>query len=278
MSQNSLPNDCRLGPTSSNITLDDLMKKPDFGNDVRSMKSWTEVKLALPGDATLEGTLLRIGRDDPTADDDLYLNGLRRTMYDRYRNSACRMTKLDVRSVTDSAMQTVFTGMNFELIYEYFLAKTEESPADAFYPSIYGFGLDKYGMRLLRTVDNEVGHIQSVQFACHRAGCKRTFQEGDAPVLDDNRNWCHPLNKDRGLGFVPALTYPKSGCTGGSCEASFSGHPVALYSVFGSLPKHLFHIHGEPFTCDGTRAARARRIMEDAERASEERLEGGSED
>jgi hypothetical protein len=237
------------------------------------MKKWTEVDFPLPEDATLEETLLRIGKDDPTVSDDMYLKDLEKTMYERHKDSVCCMTEQDIRSVTVSAMQTKFPGMSFGPVYKYFLAMTKVSPATAFYPSIFELGLREFDSKLVRTVDGEVGHIQRVQFACHRPGCSRPkFQDGDPVVLDDKRNWCHPFIDETRLGFVPALKFPERGCSGVSCGESFSGHPVALFSIFGSLPKHLFHMEaqGLPFTCVGTRMTAERQATSEDERPATE--------
>ena len=278
---NSLPCDsshgspshtCRLTPTRGE-PLDTLAADPMFGEDVRSMKKWTEVDFRLPEDATLEETLLRIGKDDPCAHDDVYLKYLENTMYDRHKDSDCGMTKQDIRSVTVSAMRTKFPGMYFGPVYKYFLHITQDEPATAFYPSIFEAGLGKFRSRLVRTIDGEVGHIQSIQFACHRSGCSRpTLQDGDPVVLDDRRNWCHPSIDETRLGFLPALRFPGRGCSVVSCGESFSGHPVALFSIFGSLPKHLFHdadADGVPFTCDGASMTRARQVVDEDEKATE---------
>lgn len=249
-----------------------MAKDPEYGKDVRDMIPWSEVDFKLPGDKTLGETLKQIGKADPTANDEMYFDGLRRTVRERHRDRTCAWSRANCNSVAGHMANTVFPDMSFHSVYTVFEGMSKCKPNDGFYPDIYRAGLDsKDWVRFISTEDGELGMIEEIQATCHRPGCPDPdFRTNQLVVLDDNSDCIHASVNDQNVQARPVDRYPES-CSGVNCVDDFKRHPFALLSIFSSLPKHLKEFQGHPFTCDGTRMTKAGREIEEIDRA---RMEG----
>jgi hypothetical protein len=272
MSQSTLPRTCRLKPAGPGRSLKTIMTEDtDYAKDVRDLKPWDEADFGLPGDKTLGETLMQIGKNDPTADDDLYVRGLKMAIRDRQYDPSCKWSRANLDSGVHQILKTTFADMNFAPVLQHLTMMTKSSPNTLFHSAIHKVGLGKqYMSGLVSTEDGEVGIVRDIQDTCHAPNCTDpTLRENQIIVLDNDGNWIHASTTDYHVSADPVNRCPSS-CAAPTCDFDFKKHRLALVSVFGSLVTHLFDHEGDSFICGGSRMEKAKAELEAEDRAARE--------